>query len=41
MRLDASNTQGSSLNLLNEIGSNTQLVFMDRVDNEVPQRLIA
>ena len=42
MRLDASNLQGSSLNLLNELGSNTLLVsVVDRVDNEVQQRLIA
>ena len=33
MRLDASDLQGSSLNLLNELGSNTLLVSgMDRVD---------
>ena len=42
VRLDASDLQGSSLNLLNELGSSTLLVSgMDRVDNEVQQRLIA
>ena len=42
VRLDASDLQGSSLNLLNELGSNTLLVSgMDRVGGEVQQRLIA
>ena len=42
VRLDASDLQGSSLNLLNELGSNTLLVSgMDRVEGEVQQRLIA
>ena len=42
VRLDASDLQGSSLNLLNELGSNTLLVSgMDRLDDEVQQRLIA
>ena len=42
VRLDASDLQGSSLNLLNELGSNTLLVSgMDRVDDAVQQRLIA
>ena len=42
VRLDASGLQGSSLNLLNELGSNTLLVSgMDRVEGEVQQRLIA
>ena len=42
VRLDASDLQGSSLNLLNEPGSITLLMSgMDRVDNEVQQRLIA
>ena len=42
VRLDASDLQGSSLNLLNELGSNTLLVSsMNRVEGEVQQRLIA
>ena len=42
VRLDASDLQGSSLNLLNELGSNTLLVSgMDRVAEEVQQHLIA
>ena len=42
VRLDASDLQGSTLNLLNELGSSTLLVSgMDRIDNELQQRLIA
>ena len=42
VRLDASDLQVSSLNLLNELGSNTLLVSgMDRLDDAVQQRLIA
>jgi len=42
VRLDASDLQGSSLNLLDELGSSTLLVSgMDRVDDGVQQRLIA
>ena len=42
VRLDASDLQGSTLNLLNDLGSSTLLVSgMDRIDNELQQRLIA
>ena len=42
VRLDAGDLQGSALNLLNELGSSTLLVSgMDRIDNELQQRLIA
>ncbi|MEC8442506.1 MAG: 4Fe-4S binding protein [Cyanobacteriota bacterium] len=42
VRLDASTLQGSSLSLLNELGSSTLLVSgMDRVDVAVQQRLIS
>ena len=42
VRLDASDLQGSTLNLLNELGSSTLLVSgMDRIDTELQQRLIA
>ena len=42
VRLDASDLQGSTLNLLNELGSSTLLVSgMDRIDVKVQQRLIA
>ena len=42
LRQRTSSSHGSSLNLLNELGSNTLLVSgMDRVEGEVQQRLIA
>ena len=42
VRVDASDLQGSGLNLLNELGPNTQLVRgMDRIDAKLQQRLIA
>ena len=42
VRLDASDLQGSTLSLLNDLGSSTLLVSgMDRVEANVQQRLIA
>ena len=42
VRLDASDLQGSTLSLLNDLGSSTLLVSgMDRVETNVQQRLIA